>query len=236
MNQLLEHFSGYPPKILLFDSDGVIADSEKYYFEATKTVFESLGRSLSIEEYRRYFLYSNQGAWHLLEPDIDSEIIELKKIERGELFKSLLSEAELINLNVEEAIIELSQIYRMAVVTSAHREHFETVYRKSKIPSLMEFVLASGDYSDSKPSPAPYLKALDLAGVDAQEALVIEDSPRGLASASAAGIGAVLIKTELVGEISQQFFLETANPKISKNPLLTCDTFLELKETLVELS
>jgi beta-phosphoglucomutase-like phosphatase (HAD superfamily) len=57
----------------------------------------------------------------------------------------------------------------------------------------MEFALCSGEYDRSKPHPDPYLKGLELLGGSTAEALVIEDSERGLRSAVSAGIDCVVV-------------------------------------------
>ena len=52
-------------------------------------------------------------------------------------------------------------------------------------------------YANSKPSPDPYLLGLERLGVAADDALVVEDSPRGLQAAMAAGIRCVIVRNAL---------------------------------------
>jgi HAD superfamily hydrolase (TIGR01509 family) len=87
--------------------------------------------------------------------------------------------------------------YTMGIVTSAQREHFDIIHAHSGLLRYFSFVLASGDYSEPKPHPAPYLKGLECAGVGARECLVIEDSERGLASATTAGIRCMVVPSRL---------------------------------------
>jgi beta-phosphoglucomutase-like phosphatase (HAD superfamily) len=58
----------------------------------------------------------------------------------------------------------------------------------------MDFILTVEDYSNAKPDPEPYLTALEKFGAVPEEALVIEDSGRGLKSAVAAGIDCIIIE------------------------------------------
>ena len=60
----------------------------------------------------------------------------------------------------------------------------------------MEFQLVRGDYERAKPHPEPYLRGLQLFGATAAEAVVIEDSERGLKSAIAAGIDCIVVENE----------------------------------------
>ena len=57
----------------------------------------------------------------------------------------------------------------------------------------MEFVLVREDYEHAKPHPEPYLTGLQRLGVTKDEALVVEDSARGLSSAVAAGIDCAIV-------------------------------------------
>jgi beta-phosphoglucomutase-like phosphatase (HAD superfamily) len=57
--------------------------------------------------------------------------------------------------------------------------------------------LTSDDYIKCKPSPEPYLKAVEVAGLEKDECIVIEDSERGLKSALSAGLKCYIIPTEL---------------------------------------
>ena len=53
-------------KAILWDNDGVLVDTEKYYFKATKELFKKYGAELTKEDYFEYYLKQNTGAWHLL--------------------------------------------------------------------------------------------------------------------------------------------------------------------------
>ena len=57
----------------------------------------------------------------------------------------------------------------------------------------MDFVLVREDYKLAKPHPEPYLTGLKRFGATRKETLVVEDSPRGLNSAIAAGIECVIV-------------------------------------------
>jgi beta-phosphoglucomutase-like phosphatase (HAD superfamily) len=57
----------------------------------------------------------------------------------------------------------------------------------------MDFVLVREDYTLAKPDPEPYLAGLKRFGAAKDEALVVEDSSRGLSSAVAAGIDCAIV-------------------------------------------
>ena len=52
-------------KAILWDNDGVLVETEKWYYEATKRVMKEEGYNLTLDTYRKTFLKNNTGAWHL---------------------------------------------------------------------------------------------------------------------------------------------------------------------------
>ena len=85
----------------------------------------------------------------------------------------------------------------MGVVTSANREHFDIIHRRLDLVRHFRFVLTAEDYRHTKPSPDPYLLGLKRLGLEAGQCLVVEDSPRGLEAARAAGIPCIVLRHEL---------------------------------------
>lgn len=81
----------------------------------------------------------------------------------------------------------------MAIVTTAKRADFELIHENRHIRQFMDFVLVREDYRHAKPHPEPYLTALGRFGGAKAEALVVEDSARGLSSAVAAGIDCAIV-------------------------------------------
>jgi beta-phosphoglucomutase-like phosphatase (HAD superfamily) len=82
----------------------------------------------------------------------------------------------------------------MAIVTTSKRSDFELIHRSRKIRDFFEFVLTVEDCARAKPDPDPYLRALTMFNAPPEDALVIEDSARGLAAALAAGLECVIIR------------------------------------------
>jgi beta-phosphoglucomutase-like phosphatase (HAD superfamily) len=74
----------------------------------------------------------------------------------------------------------------------------------------MDFVLCEGEYPRAKPYPDPYLKGLEIFKGKKDEALVIEDSQRGLISANRAEIDCIIVHNEFTQ--TQDF--STAEQKI----------------------
>ena len=105
-----------------------------------------------------------------------------------------------------------SKYYKMGIVATSRRVDFEIIHKNLGIVDFMDFVLCEEDYNFAKPHPEPYLKGLELFKANKQEAIVVEDSTRGLSSAYKAGIECVIVKNEftLTQDFSKaSYFIET---------------------------
>jgi HAD superfamily hydrolase (TIGR01509 family) len=179
---------------ILWDNDGVLVDTERLYFRATKQVLASVGVDLTKEDYIELILVQGRGAWHLAEEkDVPPTAIERLRDERNALYSRYLHEERVLITGVEETLRALYGKYRMGIVTSSRKDHFDLIHKFTNILRYFDFVLTADDYKRFKPDPEPYLKALARTGCDREECLVVEDSLRGLVSAKAAGIRCIIV-------------------------------------------
>jgi HAD superfamily hydrolase (TIGR01509 family) len=180
-------------KYILFDNDGVLVETEKWYFTANAEILKTLGIDLDETRYRE-IMVNGQSAFLLAEErGFDAVTVEKAREKRNALYQHYLQTEELEIAGVAEVLDALKERCRMGIVTSSRREDFELIHAKRGITAHMEFILCSGEYGRSKPHPDPYLKGLALFGGNKEEALVVEDSQRGLRSAVSAGIDCVIV-------------------------------------------
>lgn len=183
---------------ILWDNDGVLVDTERLYFQATRQVLQSAGMELTTEMFVELFLVEARGPWHLLrERGFTETDIQGMRQERNRLYGVLLEQENVLKEGVHEVLEALHKKYRMGVVTSSLKDHFETIHRSTGILKYFEFSLVSGDYNRYKPDPEPYLMALKRTGLRPEECVVVEDSVRGLTSALGAGLKCYIIPNEL---------------------------------------
>lgn len=190
-------------RYVLWDHDGVLVDTEPLYHRSTVGVLGELGVDVDLSTYLR-FMAAGAPLWRLaLERGVtDAQVAEGKERRNVEYQRLIRSEGVDIP-GVEPVLATLAQRYGMAIVTTAKRTDFELIHGtgaagvppvvRQNIVGHMQFVLANGDYARSKPEPDPYLTALERMGGVPEEAIVVEDSERGLASAVAAGIDCVVV-------------------------------------------
>jgi HAD superfamily hydrolase (TIGR01509 family) len=124
---------------------------------------------------------------------IDEQALGARRAARDAYYQEYLRTEAIEIEGVVEALAELSRYARMGIVTTAKRADFELIHEKRQIRQFMDFVLLREDYEFAKPHPEPYLTGLRRFGGGKEEALVVEDSARGLSSAVAAGIDCVIV-------------------------------------------
>lgn len=183
-------------KFILFDNDGVLVDTEYWYYRATKQALSEVGVFIDLEQFMTYMV-SGKTTWQLARAiGVDEAVIQNKIADRTRYYQNFLQEKDIEIPGVENVLKPLSQSYSMAIVTSSHRADFEVIHESRPIVSYMDFVLVREDYVHSKPNPEPYLAALAKFGANPEEALVIEDSERGLIAALAAGIDCAVVHND----------------------------------------
>jgi HAD superfamily hydrolase (TIGR01509 family) len=183
---------------ILWDNDGVLVDTERLFYEANRDLFRPLGLELTEQHFFDWYLADNRGAWHLLEPALSAARMEERRAHRNRVYALRLASEHIPAIaGVAEVLASLAPRVRMAVVTSAIRDHFDIIHGRLPLRRHFEFVLTHESYANSKPAPDPYLLGLERLGVAAADALVVEDSPRGLRAAMAAGIRCVILRNAL---------------------------------------
>jgi HAD superfamily hydrolase (TIGR01509 family) len=182
---------------ILWDNDGVLVDTEGLYFRATQTVLQEVGITLTVKQFKDISLRRGESTFVLaVEHGIPAAEISRLRAERDRLYAELLGSQSWLIDGAEEVLRSLHGRVRMGVVTSSRRAHFDIAHAKSGLVSYLDFVLAREDYEHTKPHPEPYLTALARNGLRSEECIVVEDSERGLAAATAAGLPCLIVLSE----------------------------------------
>ncbi len=200
-------------KYILFDNDGVLVHTEPLYFKAN---IQALKKFFDIElEFEEYMKIMSEGTtvWQkALDKGFSFAEVEIARNKRNEYYQNFLKTENILIDGVKDVLKELSKDYKMGIVTTSRRVDFEIIHKNLGIVDFMDFVLCEEDYNFAKPHPEPYLKGLELFKANKQEAIVVEDSTRGLSSAYKAGIECVIVKNEftLTQDFSKaSYFIET---------------------------
>ena len=183
-------------KYILFDNDGVLVDTEIWYFEANKKALKELGLTLHMDTYQE-IMARGGTAWEVaIAQGIETSIIDKKRVQRDIYYQDFLQTKNLEIPKVKKVLADLSKRFKMAIVTTSRRVDFELIHKQRGISDFMQFVLCVEDYNRAKPYPDPYLKGLELFKASNEQTIVVEDSQRGLSSAVNAKIECVIVKND----------------------------------------
>lgn len=191
-------------KYILFDNDGVLVHTEPLYYKANiKALKEYFNVELEFNEYMKIMSEGTTVWQKALTKGFSQKEIEIARNKRNKYYQEFLKTENILISGVKEVLKELSKNYRMGIVTTSRRVDFEIIHKDLGIINFMDFILCEEDYEFAKPHPEPYLKGLEIFGANKDEAIVIEDSTRGLTAAYKAGIECVIVKNDFT--ITQDF-------------------------------
>ena len=183
---------------LFWDNDGVLMETEHLYYQANAEALAMAGVELTLEDFRRISLRQGESVLHLVggKGRNGGEPEELRRVRDGIYYRLLGEESRAIP-GVRDILEQLHGRMPMAIVTSCRRENFLQMHRTSGLLDYFDFILTREDYNASKPDPEPYRTACTRAGLDPGRCLAIEDSERGVVSASRAGLSVAAIPGEM---------------------------------------
>lgn len=197
-----------PYQAILFDFDGVLADSEPVHFECWQEILRTYGMDLDWETYREHGIgVSDRRLLALLcertDPPFELERLIAEFPHKKELFRARMLERQPFSTEIFELLPELRD-YQLAVVTSSGQTEVEPVLEKAGLRSFFHAAVYGGDVKQHKPAPDPYLLAVERLGV--RNALAVEDSNAGETSARAAGLEVLRVQTpaEMPGLLRQR--------------------------------
>jgi len=182
---------------ILFDFDGVLVDSEPVHFACWREILQGFNLDLDWKTYCEHGIgVSDRQLMALMcrqaNPPLDVERILAEYPRKKELFRTRMLEMQPFNDEIRALLGELNE-YQKAVVTSSGQSEVEPILIHAGVRELFQTVVYAGDVKRLKPAPDPYLLAVERLGVD--HALVVEDSAAGEASARAAGLDVLRVKT-----------------------------------------
>jgi len=186
-------------KALIFDCDGVIADTEPMHLAAFQRVLSEEGIDLSAREYYAEYLANDDvGAFQKIlsahsraaRPELISELIQRK----SRYLEPVMRDNLRIFPGVVPFVTAAAEFWPLAVASGALRHEVALVLKHAGIANRFVSIVAAEDVTHGKPDPAAFMTALSRinitrgAGIRPEETLVIEDSIHGVNAALAAGM------------------------------------------------
>lgn len=189
---------------ILFDHDGTLVDSEPEHHQMWISILQEFGVSLSHEEYKRHYagMPSDANARTLVarfQLDISASGLFEKK---NNVTRNYLSHGAFPLMPGAQTSLDFlhENGFQLAVVTGAGREGIDSTIRGHALEKYFSTIVCKDDVVHSKPSPDCYLLALKQLGLSASQAISIEDTEHGVASATQAGIRCLAVPNEMSEE------------------------------------
>ena len=190
---------------IVFDFDGVIADSEPLHLRAFQKTLQEQGLELSTRDYYTHYLgYDDKGLFEALARDravsmSDGQVASLVA-RKATALQELLRDERVLFPGAAEFIRAAAEKVPIAIASGALRHEILDILEEAGLGGLFAAVVAAGDTLHSKPSPAPYRLAfeqlqLSAGNLDARRCVAIEDSHWGIESARGAGLRCVGVAT-----------------------------------------
>ncbi len=185
---------------ILFDFDGVIADTEPLHFAGFRQTLAEIGISLAQSDYYANYLgYDDRGCFiaaltahqRPIDPPTLTQLMQRKAHAYLESVKDHL----VIFPGVCEFVREASAAYPLAIASGALRHEIEVILEQAGLRKEFLHITSAEDVTRGKPDPQPFLQALEALNrqchgqpITAGSCLVIEDSIPGIQGAKAAGM------------------------------------------------
>jgi HAD superfamily hydrolase (TIGR01509 family) len=189
-------------RAIVFDFDGVIANSEPLHFRAFRDVLASRGVELTEPDYyTRYLGFDDLGAFRAIAKDRGrtwsaGELTSLTA-DKAERMEALERDASVLFPGAADAIRRAAAAVPIAIASGALGAEIRRVLDEAGLTHHFKAIVAAEDTAASKPAPDPYQRAVALLSESVGEAVLaadcvaVEDSRWGIASARAAGLRAV---------------------------------------------
>jgi beta-phosphoglucomutase-like phosphatase (HAD superfamily) len=196
---------------IVFDFDGVIADSEPLHLKAFQRALAEEGLMLDAGDYfNRYLGYDDVGVFEAVARDRElgwtaRHVTELVA-RKGVKLQTLITDAEILFAGAPAFIRAAAAEVPIAIASGALRHEIVQILEAAALDQLFQAIVASGDTPESKPSPGPYLLAFEQLQqraantLDPRRCVAIEDSVWGLESARQAGLRCVGVTTSYAAD------------------------------------
>jgi beta-phosphoglucomutase len=187
---------------VLFEFDGVIADTRLVRRRALRDTIEGDGIALTDDEYIECCAglpvrAAIRAAFALRGVPIDDTGVELAGMRADRRFATLVETGLSLAEGAQVAIEALHGTTRLGIVSRAARRDIEQTLALAQMDHAFEFIIADDDPFPPKPSSASYLGAIERLGrrrpVAPRNVVALEDGPAGIRAAKAAGLRCAVI-------------------------------------------
>jgi len=182
-------------KAILWDMDGVIADSYSFHFAAWQETFAKRGIKFTKEDFTKLFGTRNDFIiGSIMGRELPERDVKIMVQEKEEKFRRKATG----NIKPFPGAVRLLNAikkgnFKLGLVSSTPKENIDLILSELNLEGMFDCIVFGQEVSESKPSPQIYLLAARELEVTPNDCLVIEDSPLGVKAAKIAGMKCLAI-------------------------------------------
>jgi HAD superfamily hydrolase (TIGR01509 family) len=185
-------------KAILFDCDGIIADTEPLHLAAFKQTLADEGIHLTDKQYyEEYLALDDRGcfkkAYSYYSKDLSFRKLQELIARKAHYFEPVLEKNLKLFPGVAEFIKIAAESYPLAIASGARRREIDLILTHGQLKDYFQAIISADDVVNGKPDPESFLLACERvkstdASITPASCLVIEDSFHGIHAAVAAGM------------------------------------------------
>jgi beta-phosphoglucomutase family hydrolase len=178
-------------KLLIFDMDGVLLDSEPLYRDMNQAFFRELGADITEEEYEAFIGIAATKMWQYIKEkcSLSQTVEELKALEKERKHQTLRQTNLAPMAGILAFLEHLKQTgHTLALASSSLQKNIDLILSKLGIAHYFDLVVSGEQVANGKPAPDIFLKVAAHYNLHPAHCIVIEDSRNGVQAAKAAGM------------------------------------------------
>jgi HAD superfamily hydrolase (TIGR01509 family) len=178
---------------IIFDLDGLLADTEKLQIKAYQVVFAKYNLKLSEKVYEEHWIRKGLGIKEYAEINrLPIDYIELRK-QKKIVYDGLIDELLQPMPFAVETVRLLSSKRKLALASASNSEAVNKVLNKLGIFHSFITIICGDQVKNQKPSPDIFLEAAKNMNMLPNNCIVIEDAEKGILAAQNAGMKSIAI-------------------------------------------
>ena len=184
-------------RAVIWDMDGVIADTAPYHQQAWQETFRRRGIDFTEDDFKHIFGLRNDSIIpHILGEGMSQEEIAIIADEKEESFRRIIGQDIKPLPGVIGLIKSLTEArFKLALASSTPIENIQLLTKSLGISNYFQSIVADEDVSEGKPNPQGFLLAARKLGVEPKNCIVIEDAVAGVTAAKRAGMRCLAVTT-----------------------------------------
>ncbi|WP_372652816.1 HAD family hydrolase [Halobacteriovorax sp.] len=172
---------------ILFDMDGTLVNTEPLHAKALLNTLQELSpkRNFIIEELHQMFHgQGDNDVYKALETELSVSFDDFLTIKNKYFIKSISESERILRPEITSLLEQLKkESYKIALVTASEKSAALCILEKENLKKYFDIILTREDSSETKPSPRPYLDAIEKLNIKKEDAFIFEDSETGIQAA-----------------------------------------------------